>query len=286
MTRNRRRWLWLFISLALLAAACASVAETEGVQGSVGPDIEIPIDSAPSGADDAVGEGPEAAASEESSTTSLSPEATTPASEEPSAEPVDATEVACASPSGEGRVDIGLDGNRLSAAAIDLSTAATTDVLLPGVIQWVVPSGAANEWIAVLTDGQLFRVSSFPSSIEFTQIEGTWEALLAPPVITSDATLVSPLREHDLFDDPLPDGRVVRSDSLLAVLSTPTDRYDHAVLGDAIEAAAIEWVDLCEDSSGRIDVPDSDVIEGIAPILADVDDDCLLYTSPSPRDRG
>ena len=57
------------------------------------------------------------------------------------------------------------------------------------------------------------------------------------------------------------------------MLASPTDRYAHNVLGDAIEAAAVEWVDVCDDTSGRIAVPDVDVIEGIAPMLADIDGD-------------
>ena len=116
-------------------------------------------------------------------------------------------------------------------------------------------------------------MSSDSTNIEITEIDGTWDALFAPPVVTDDATVVSPLREHELFEDPLLDGRVVRSGSILAVLATPTDRYAHGVLGDAIEAAAIEWVDVCDDTSGRIDIADPDVIEGVAPILADIDDD-------------
>ena len=94
-----------------------------------------------------------------------------------------------------------------------------------------------------------------------------------PAVVGSDGAIGTAFDDHDRFDEPLPDGRVVRSGSVLAVLASPTDRYAHNVLGDAIEAAAVEWVDVCDDTSGRIAVPDVDVIEGIAPILADIDGD-------------
>ena len=94
-----------------------------------------------------------------------------------------------------------------------------------------------------------------------------------PAVVGSDGAIGTAFDDHDRFDEPLPDGRVVRSGSVLAVLASPTDRYAHNVLGDAIEAAAVEWVDVCDDTSGRIAVPDVDVIEGIAPMLADIDGD-------------
>jgi hypothetical protein len=73
----------------------------------------------------------------------------------------------------------------------------------------------------------------------------------------------------------LPEARLVFSrDGLLALLSHPTQRYAHGVLGDTIEAAGLTIIDLQQRQKPRV-VPISDekVIEGLAPILADVDGD-------------
>ena len=117
------------------------------------------------------------------------------------------------------------------------------------------------------TDGIAHQVTNAGEVITLGPVEN------APPVVRADGTIGVALDGHDLFDAPLIDGRVVQSDSIVAVLSTPTDRYAHGVLGDAIEAAAIEWVSVCDDTSGRIEISEPDVIEGVAPILADIDDD-------------
>jgi hypothetical protein len=73
----------------------------------------------------------------------------------------------------------------------------------------------------------------------------------------------------------LPDARVVFSrDGLLALLSHPTRRYAHGVLGDTIEAASLTLIDLRRSQKLQIiPIAGETVIEGIAPILADVDGD-------------
>jgi hypothetical protein len=63
------------------------------------------------------------------------------------------------------------------------------------------------------------------------------------------------------------------ADQRLLLLTGPTDRYPHGVLGDRIEASSVTLVEteptLMEVLT--IPVPDGFVIEGIAPIWADVD---------------
>lgn len=173
---------------------------------------------------------------------------------------------ACTAPGLQGRVDVGTDGNRLSAASIELAGADVIDVVLPSTIDWVVPTPDGG-WFATTQDGRSFAVS--PGG----DVEERAAAVATPPVVDSDGSIGTAFDEHPLFDDPLLDGRVVQSDSVVAVLSSPTDRYAHNVLGDAIEGSAVEWVDVCDGASGRIDIAAPDVIEGVAPMLADIDDD-------------
>ncbi len=172
----------------------------------------------------------------------------------------------CVAPGSQGRVDVRTDGNRISEASIDLSSADVLDVQLPAAIDWIVPNPEGG-WFATTVGGGSFAVTASGD------VEALEAATATPPVVAFDGSIGTAFDEHGLFAEPLIDGRVVRSESVLAVLASPTDRYAHGVLGDAIEAAAVEWVDVCNDSSGRIDIAAPDVIEGVAPILADIDDD-------------
>ena len=199
---------------------------------------------------------------------------TTAATTTPPSDPVESTittqappePVACTTPPIQGRVDVRSSGNRLSDAVIDLATATVVDVVLPATIEWVVPSPDGG-WLVTTTDQTAHQVTGAGEVIDLGSVGAT------PSVVEADGTIGTAFDDHDRFDNPLPDGRVVRGGPILAVLADPTDRYAHNVLGDAIEAAAVEWVNLCDDTSGRIVVPEVDVIEGIAPILVDIDAD-------------
>ena len=61
----------------------------------------------------------------------------------------------------------------------------------------------------------------------------------------------------------------------LLILTGPSQQYDHGVLGDAIEATHITRFDhpRTGDVSALVQIPDGLVIEGIAPIWADLNDD-------------
>ena len=248
--------LAIAVALVVLAAGCASTGETSSATtqatapsttttetqeaGSVGETSAAPVDDAGAPAGESAG----------------------------TATTTQAADV-CVSPEPQGRVDVRTDGNRISEASIDLSSADVLDVELPATIDWVVPNPDGG-WFATTVGGGSFTVSANGD------VETLASATATPPVIGSDGVIGTAFDEHDLFDEPLIDGRVVRSDSVLAVLASPTDRYAHGVLGDAIEAAAVEWVDVCNDTSGRIEIPAPDVIEGVAPILADIDDDSQI----------
>ncbi len=74
----------------------------------------------------------------------------------------------------------------------------------------------------------------------------------------------------------LPDSRIlVDEEGKLLFLSEPTEKYTHGVLGDSIEATGITLVETTPEPKilQKISVPKSDVIEGIAPIWADMNND-------------
>lgn len=93
---------------------------------------------------------------------------------------------------------------------------------------------------------------------------------------SGDLVFWHPQSTYRLPAHALPDARLVYSaDGLLAFLSNPTQRYAHGVLGDGVEAAAISLVNLRQPErvERTIAMLDDTVIEGIAPMLADVDGD-------------
>jgi hypothetical protein len=74
----------------------------------------------------------------------------------------------------------------------------------------------------------------------------------------------------------LPDARILRDENdRLLVLSDPTDKYDHGVLGDHLEAASITLIATYPEPNiiSRITLEENEVIEGIAPIWADMTGD-------------
>lgn len=252
------RWRALVVGAALAASACASTVDEQAAETTAAPSAERLVP-----ATDATDSEPEAV---DGPTTTVDP-VDDPADAETGTENTEPPEsVACSVVPTEGRVDVRSDGNRLSDASLDLSSATATDVRLPGTIEWVVPSPTGG-WLVTTTEQTAHQVTDAGEVIDLGSVGAT------PPVVSADGSIGTAFDDHGRFDDPLVDGRVVRSGSVLAVLASPTDQYAHNVLGDAIEAAAVEWVDLCDNSSGRIAVPDEDVIEGVAPILADIDDD-------------
>lgn len=74
----------------------------------------------------------------------------------------------------------------------------------------------------------------------------------------------------------LPDARLLQ-DGLgqMLLLSQPTERYSHGVLGDGVEAAGVTLVSLGDAPQvlRTFGVPETDVIEGIAPIWTDLNGD-------------
>ena len=93
--------------------------------------------------------------------------------------------------------------------------------------------------------------------------------------VASDGSVVTTGRRGNrTFEvEALPDARLVAGDGLVAVLTEPTDRYAHGVLGDTLEAASLTVLDPAGQSIDQVVGFDSAVIEGLAPMWADTDDD-------------
>ena len=160
-----------------------------------------------------------------------------------------------------GRADLTPEGNRVIEGRGVLTTAEPIDIAVGATPLWVFPITDADgnddadsdkgQWLVVLDSGETVVIGQDGS-------------------VTGGAPYVTP-SALDRFTDPLPDGRVVSSGGVEVALVGPTDRYPHGVLGDRIEASAIE-VRSTEDGSLVSFGPDEPtVIEGISPMLGDVD---------------
>ncbi len=167
------------------------------------------------------------------------------------------------------RTDVDSSGNRFSATTVDMSLDPLI-IDLPGVPAWVL-SDDLGRWVVWMQDGQQL---TFDSAGEL--IATVTQAVAGTPPFEIDAAegIVSAYRDHTWFTDPLPDTRVVHFGRYSAALTGPTDRYAHGVLGDAIEAEGFEVIDRCAGTTvTSLTLSDPDVIEGISPMLADLDAD-------------
>jgi hypothetical protein len=75
---------------------------------------------------------------------------------------------------------------------------------------------------------------------------------------------------------PLPDGRLLTDENdRILLLTEPTDRYAHGVLGDTLEAAEITLVQVDPDLKvlNQIQIAAPQVVEGLMPLWADLDGD-------------
>lgn len=204
------------------------------------------------------------------------------------------------------------DGNRLVSGKGTFPDVDTTDIPLAGAPRWVVAArveqGAA--WVVVLASGdvQAFLVdgaSVTPAAVEPTELSPSLPPvlradaaglhLLVPPGPADTASPPAPIDDsHLAFRDQngdlvlwdgaevgrlpvqlLPDARLCTDGAgHVAALASPTDRYDHGILGDGLDAGSLLL--LGTDPFGVLAeafVPEPAVIEGIFPLWADVDGD-------------
>ncbi len=176
------------------------------------------------------------------------------------------------------------------------------------------PMREGSVWVAILDDGraEAFYVTGGtvePVPIEPSQLPVGMPPMLivedgVPKLLTSRAleasdlthavTLTSPVKSTatiigagdlafetsgemvELSINALSDARLLLDGKgQMVLLTDPTTRYGHGVLGDSVEAASITLIDTASSPpvASRLEIDSGKVIEGIAPIWADLDGD-------------
>ncbi|MDE0116838.1 MAG: hypothetical protein OXT07_09480 [bacterium] len=203
------------------------------------------------------------------------------------------------------------DGNGLGAGFIQQVT--TKDINLGGIPTWVTGTSTpdGDVWVVALADGTVYGyqipMGGQPLPVEITggrlapgqppvlAVQGNSVRLATTPanaapnsvpvyltgnraayvdnlqrltVLEPDGTLWRP----DL--EVLPDTRVMQiSPEKVLVLAGPTDRFPHSALGDNLEATSVVVVTVGVNEVETIYRSEDEVIESIAPLLADADGD-------------
>ncbi len=207
------------------------------------------------------------------------------------------------------------DGNRYIQGRGQPPDFLPRDIPLDGAPVWVVgaPYQDGSLWVAVLEDGQVQAFYSHDQSIEpfaiqpaqlvpnsppLLRVSGAQASLVAAssypqsnfshPVEMADGSLVLIDQTGNLIEvqtggesrhlplQALPDSRLLQNDSKsLLLYNGATDRYDHGVLGDGIEASQITRIDFLPypEIGLVIQLEDPNVFEGIFPIWTDLDGD-------------
>ena len=147
-------------------------------------------------------------------------------------------------------------------------------IALCAILVTVLPSKASDEWRleAISTVGPVKAIDAAGDDPRIAIGGGWFRTIVGTNAITLVATM-GPARRAGP-PEALPDGRIAegKRDVARAWLAEPTGRYDHGVLGDAIEAGSL----VVERTDGRRDTvrlkPDA-VFEDLEPRIADLDGD-------------
>lgn len=229
-----------------------------------------------------------------------------------------------------GRTDQHASGNRLARGKGDITRLQPVDISLGDSPIWLVGAPFENGvlWIVALEDGGIRSIRSSATSAEIVDLGLTSLPPGSPPYLEVIADQAELLRSSSAFASrysppiriahrgvafidtrgninfetadstfqlpvkALPDARLVSNEQgLLALLTHPTTRYPHNVLGDNIEAGAITVVGLApQPNITKVIEPESPwVIEGIAPIWTDLNGDRkqeLVVTLSNQNDGG
>lgn len=146
---------------------------------------------------------------------------------------------------------------------------------MPAAAQWraeTVPT--SGRVTAIDVDGNVVRIAVGSGWYQFAGDA----AKLVP---------ASPLHRHGLPRDALPDGRMVVGTAQVARawFAAPTSRYDHGVLGDAIEAGSLE-IERRDGRHGSVTLGRDAVFEDISPRIASIDGRDWIVVVKSYLDRG
>jgi hypothetical protein len=193
------------------------------------------------------------------------------------------------------RTDHTASGNRIAGGCGPLADD-VIDVELGGAPAWVLPdpSDRGRSWFVVLEDGTVDHVFDDGSGASVVSHDETPSLPMGDPPLAlatgqDEVVVGSALGASGWFADPLPDARVTEIFAgALAALVGPTDHYDHGVLGDALEASAIEVRDQAG-SVVRIPVGPAEVIEGTSAMVVELvpnDPSHELLVTVSDADHG
>jgi hypothetical protein len=198
------------------------------------------------------------------------------------------------------------NGNLIVSGSGDLPGVGPLSFSVPGkpLRLAATATGQSSLWIVTQADGQRlsFQVDG----------RGVTEVTTAPRVLLQDAhPLTTPVtmpksrktayiatngdlvvldgsRLTRLPIGALPDARILAdtSDRIL-VLTDPTDRYGHGILGDRIEAAGVALIETqpVPRMVQKIKIRTPEVVEGLAPIWVDLDDDGIKEIIVTTSDR-
>lgn len=207
------------------------------------------------------------------------------------------------------------DSNRVVSGRGDVPNSSVLDVSLNGIPVWLAaaPSDSGSIWTVVLEDGrvsaffleggrieEIAAPEPFPHPVPpLLRVTGGRPHLVLPPgddlgmappaVLDEEGNWVyiapggdlvfmdASERELDrLAVSALPDGRILVDErQRLLLLTQPTDRYSHGVLGDKLEAGGVTLIQTKPEIVvlSTILVAESQVIEGIAPLWFDLNED-------------
>ncbi len=192
-------------------------------------------------------------------------------------------------------------GNRYVTGFLDLA-AEPIRIELTSVPLWVAAlDDSEGLVVAVVTDNDQLSMMRIEEQGVVGLSTEAWDNRMPPVLVrkADEATLLRPPPNASPFSAPnlvdsqpvwiltdgslsgldtsiesplLADGRIaVGGNAQVAVLSDPTDRYAHGVLGDELEAGSVTIVD--DGGAVTVPAPEGTVFEAVAPLWADVDDD-------------
>jgi hypothetical protein len=175
------------------------------------------------------------------------------------------------------RVELGLDGTVIATELFAEQIAAQQ----PFVV------GVANDGVEFIFPAAA-NGSSYTHPISVGENMNVYIDSNGDLVLSGDDEILHRLELNAMLDARL----VTNSDGLMAVYINPTDqRYVHGIMGDRLEAASIAILEITENQlqiASIIDLPNSDVFEGLLPLWADVDADGSpdLVTTVSNNNEG
>ncbi len=142
-----------------------------------------------------------------------------------------------------------------------------------GISAWAA-AGHAAEWHLqrIDTPARVTAIDTVGSQLR-VNAGGLWYAVTLEDGRAALKFIETPAKQKDP-EGALPDGRVVTGsrDIARAWFAEPTNRYDHGILGDKIEAGALV-IEARDGKRSTVRLKDDAVFEDLKPRLADLDGD-------------